>query len=94
MGIGRLEYKHVCYHDRYNPELLSKAVEEAFNVFLNRKRGINGSEFCYNEDHQMTIRDLRELNTYINKIWADEEIYIITDEFDPYWTDSGFGNEV
>ena len=85
MGIKRLEYRHVCHGMRNDPSVLNYALEEAIEVFKKRERGHGEFKFSYNEDHPLTIKDLKEIGDYVKKIWTDEEIYIVTDE--------GFGNE-
>ena len=76
MEISRLKYRHICAGHRNDPALFSKVVEEAINVFQRIKRGVSGYKFGYNDDHQLTIGNLKELNNYIEKIWNDEEIYV------------------
>lgn len=71
MGVQRVQYDKVCAGLTYYPGVMSKALNEALRIFQEKDR--NG--LAYNDDHPITIGDMREIIEYMDKIWANEEIY-------------------
>lgn len=37
-------------------------------------------EFQFNEDHSITIKDMKEIIDYVDKIWSHSEIYNVEQE--------------
>ena len=84
MKINRVEYRRVCADvPGRHPTRFKRAFLEALNVFMNKKRGPNGTDkWCYNENHPLTVRDLKEIIDYMDHIWENSEIYDVDMEDD------------
>ena len=74
--VERLIYNRVCRDNPFSPEMLPKAVDEALNVF----QKYNYYGVTYDEDHSLTISDLRTIMKYTHSIWGNTEIYIDIEE--------------
>ena len=72
MQVERIPYNRVCAGLTYYPGAMRFAFEEALNIFQNRDR----KGLAYNDDHPITIGDMKEIVNYMDKIWSNEEIYI------------------
>ena len=71
MEVQRVPYKKVCSGLTYYPGVMYKAFNEALKIFQETDR--NG--LAYNDDHPITIGDMKEIIWYMDRIWANEEIY-------------------
>lgn len=72
MQVERIPYNKVCAGLTYYPGVMHKAFKEALSIFQNIDR--NG--LAYNDEHPITIGDMKEIVDYMDKIWSNEEIYI------------------
>ena len=73
--------------------MFGEVFNEAIEIFKRKERGRNNYKFCLNDSHPLTLADLKEINSYVDKIWADEEIYFDDGCTDSSWTDERLKDE-
>ena len=81
MKTKRFSYKKVC-NDRqaYSGDRFLSAFKEALEVFQQRRRKRDDSEFYFEKNHNLTIADLEEIAEYMDCIWSNNEIYYMEEE--------------